>query len=100
MPLQKLKNYLSVRLALDSVLQIRELVFQLWQLHSKKLSKTVSETCTKWLRFGTVSETWGLAPKCISTKHFVGTSCHRIILPPLDGFEASQSDLRLVSDQL
>ena len=74
MPLSKLKNYLSVKLALDSVLNIRKLVFQLWQLHPKKLSKTisetcakwslfgtVSETCTKWSHFGTVSETWGLA---------------------------------------
>ena len=61
MPLPKLKNSLSVKLALDSVLQIRKLVFQLWQLHPKKLSKTISETCAKWLQFGTVSETWGLA---------------------------------------
>ena len=28
---------------------------------SKKISKTVSETCAMWLRFGTVSETRGLA---------------------------------------
>ena len=28
---------------------------------SKKLSKTVSETCAKWLQFGAVSETQGLA---------------------------------------
>ena len=61
MPLPKLKNSLSMKLALDSVLQIRELVFQLWQLHPKKLSKTISETSSKWSRFGPVSETWGLA---------------------------------------
>ena len=30
---------------------------------SKKISKTICETCTKWFRFGTVSETWGLAKK-------------------------------------
>ena len=57
MPLPKLKNYLSVKLTLDSVLQIRKLDFLLWQLHPKNLSKTVSETCAKWSRFGTVSET-------------------------------------------
>ena len=51
MPLPKLKNFLSVKRALDSVLQICELVFQFWQLHTKKLSKTVSETCAKWLQF-------------------------------------------------
>ena len=60
MPLPKLKNSLSVKLALDSVLQIRKLVFQLWQLHPKK-SKTVSETCSKQSQFGAVSETRGLA---------------------------------------
>ena len=56
MPLPKLKNSLSVKLALDSVLQIHKLVFQLLQLHPKN----VSETGAKWLRFGAVSETWGL----------------------------------------
>ena len=56
MPLPKLKNSLSVKLALDSVLQILELVFQLWQLHPKN----VSETRAKWSRFGAVSETQGL----------------------------------------
>ena len=61
MQLPKLKNCLSVKLALDSVLQIRELVFQLWRLHPKQLSKTVSETRAKWSQFGAVSETWGLA---------------------------------------
>ena len=61
MPLPKLKNSLSVKLALDSVLQIRKLVFQLQQLHPKKVSTTVSETLTNWLQFGAVSETWGLA---------------------------------------
>ena len=62
MPLPKLKNSLSVKLALDSVLQIRELVFQLWQLHPKN----VSETGAKWSQFGTVSETWGLtSPFCV-----------------------------------
>ena len=39
MPLPKLKNSLSVKLALDSVLQIRELVFKLWQLHPKNYPK-------------------------------------------------------------
>ena len=61
MPLPKLKNSLSVKLTLDSVLQIPELVFQLWQLHPKNYPKTVSETGAKWLQFGAVSETWGLA---------------------------------------
>ena len=40
MPLPKLKNSLTVKLTLDSVLWIRELVFQLWQLHQKKYPKT------------------------------------------------------------
>ena len=39
MPLPKLKNSLSVKLALDSVLQSHELVFQLWRLHPKKYPK-------------------------------------------------------------
>ena len=30
-------------------------------MHPKKLSNTISETCAKWSRFGTVSETRGLA---------------------------------------
>ena len=28
---------------------------------SKKISKTISETHAKWLQFGAVNETWGLA---------------------------------------
>ena len=63
MPLPKLKNSLSVKLASDSVLQICELVFKLWELHPKKLSKTISETGTKWSQFGAVSETRGLAKR-------------------------------------
>ena len=39
MPLPKLKNSLSVKLALDSVLQIRKLVFLLWLMHPKKYPK-------------------------------------------------------------
>ena len=70
MPLPKLKYSLSVKLALDSVLQIHELIFQLWQLHPKKLSKALSETCAKWSQFGTVSETQGLAK-----------------IPPVDGYQ-------------
>ena len=66
MPLPKLKNTLSVKLALDSVLQIRKLIFQLWQLHPKKVSKTTA----KWSRFGAVSETRGL------TFHLGTLSCH------------------------
>ena len=57
MPLPKLKNFLSVKLSLDSELQIHELLFQLWQLHPKKVSKSISETPAKWSRFGAVSET-------------------------------------------
>ena len=94
----KLKNLFLSKTCLRFCAIDLQISFLALAIASKKISKTISETCTKWLRFGTVSETWGLAPKCISTKHFVGTSCHRIILPPLDGFEASQSDLRLVSD--
>ena len=71
MPLPKLKNCLSVKLALDSVLQIRKLVFILANCMQKKFSKTISETCAKWLRFGGVSETWGLAKKYIIALHFV-----------------------------
>ena len=58
MPLPKLKNSLSVKLALD--LQISFLTLA---IASKKLSKIISETRTKWSQFGTVSETWGLALK-------------------------------------
>ena len=56
MPLPKLKNSLSVKLALDSVLQIHELVFSFGNC----IQKTVSETLAKWSRFGAVSETQGL----------------------------------------
>ena len=38
---------------------------------ASKKSKTVSETRTKWLQFGTVSETWGLAVKWQSHKLFI-----------------------------
>ena len=47
MPLPKLKNSLTLKLALDSVLQIRELVFQLCQLHPKiypKLSVKLAQS--------------------------------------------------------
>ena len=56
MPLPKLKNSLSVKLTLDSVLQICELVFSFGNC----IPKTVSETHAKWSQFGAVSETWGL----------------------------------------
>ena len=82
MPLPKLKNSLSVKLALYSVLQICELVFLLWQLHPKKLSKSVSETCAKWSQFGKVSETQGLAFLSLFlylTKGFF-TSLHTVLL--------------------
>ena len=59
MPLPKLKNSLSVKLALYSVLQIRKLVFSFGNC----IQKTVSETCVKWSRFGAVSETRGLTLK-------------------------------------
>ena len=42
--------------AIDSRISFLALAFA-----SKKISKTVSETRTKWLQFGAVSETWGLA---------------------------------------
>ena len=63
----KLKNSLSVKLAIDSVLRIPELVFLALALASKKISKTVSETRAKWSQFGTVSETRGLTAKRIGT---------------------------------
>ena len=69
MPLPKLKNSLPVKLALDSVLQIHELVFQIWQLHPKN----VSETGSKWSRFGAVSETRGL-----TTGLFIGDMLSKI----------------------
>ena len=60
MPLPKLKNSLSVKLSLDSVLDL-QISFSALAIASKKLSKTVSETRAKWSQFGAVSETLGLA---------------------------------------
>ena len=56
MPLPKLKNTLSVKLALDSVQQIANQFFSFVNC----IQKNVSETGAKWSQFGAVSETWGL----------------------------------------
>ena len=69
MPLPKAKKLLSVKLALYSLLQFVNQFLAL-AIASKNLSKTVSETCTKWSRFGTVSETRGLATKFASAQSF------------------------------
>ena len=61
MPLAKLKNSQSVKLALDSVLQIRKLVFQLQQLHPKNYPKPSVKLSQIGCKFGAVSETCGLA---------------------------------------
>ena len=61
MPLPKLKNLFvsETRLRFCAIdLQIRFLALV---IVSEKNSKTVSETCPKWSRFGAVSETQGLA---------------------------------------
>ena len=57
-----------MKLAIDS-----QISFLALAIASKKLSKTISETHTKWLQFGTVSETWGLALSLglIVSLHFV-----------------------------
>ena len=60
MPLPKLKNLFVSETGLRFCAIDLQIGFWLWQLHPKK-SKTVSETHTKWLQFGAVSETWGLA---------------------------------------
>ena len=51
MPLPKLKNPLSVKLAIDLRISFLALVIA---------SKTVSETHANWSQFGTVSETRGI----------------------------------------
>ena len=64
MPLPKLKNlFVSETYLIFCALDL-QISFLALVIASKKISKTVSETCAKWLQFGTVSETRGLAAKC------------------------------------
>ena len=55
MPLPKLKTCLRF-CAIDLQISFLDLA-----IASKKISKTISETRTKWSQIGAVSETWGLA---------------------------------------
>ena len=60
MPLSKLKNFFVSETCLRFCAIDSRISFLALAIASKK-SKTISETCTKWLQFGAVSETWGLA---------------------------------------
>ena len=53
MPLPKLKTCLRF-CAIDLQISFLDLA-----IASKKISKTISETRTKWSQIGAVSETWG-----------------------------------------
>ena len=59
MPLPKLKNLFVSETCLRFCAIDSQISFLALAIASKK-SKTVSETHAKWLRFGAVSETWGL----------------------------------------
>ena len=61
MPLPKLKNSFVSETGIRFCAIDLRISFLALAIASKKISKTISETCTKWLQFGTVSETWGLA---------------------------------------
>ena len=61
MSLPKLKKVFVSETCLRYCAIDLQISFLALAIASKKLSKTISETCAKWLRFGTVSETWGLA---------------------------------------
>ena len=63
MPLQKLKNSFVSETGIRFCAIDLQISFLALAIASKKLSKAVSETRTKWSRFGAVSETWGLALK-------------------------------------
>ena len=61
MPLPKLKKLFVSETHLRFCAKDSRISFLALAIASKKISKTVSETCAMWLRFGTVSETRGLA---------------------------------------
>ena len=55
MPLPKLNNLLVSESCLLFCAIDSQISFLALAIASKKLSKTVSETCSKWLQFGAVS---------------------------------------------
>ena len=59
-----------MKLAIDS-----QISFLALAIASKKLSKTVSETRAKWLQFGTVSETLGIALRKAHLAHPLPFHC-------------------------
>ena len=61
MPLLKLKKLFVSETCFRFCAIDSRISFLALAIASKKLSKTVSETCSKWLQFGAVSETWGIA---------------------------------------
>ena len=60
MPMPKLKIFVSETCLRFCAIDL-QISFLALVIASKKISKTVSKTHTKWLQFGAVSETWGLA---------------------------------------
>ena len=61
MPLPKLNNLLVSESCLRFCAIDLQMSFLASAIASKKIFKTISETCAKWLQFGAVSENWGLA---------------------------------------
>ena len=59
MPMPKLKIFVSETCLRFCAIDL-QISFLALAIASKK-SKTISETCAKWLQFGAVSETRGLA---------------------------------------
>ena len=62
MPLPKLNNLLVSESCSRFCAKDLQMSFLALAITSKKISKTICETHAKWLQFGLVSETWGLAP--------------------------------------
>ena len=57
MPLPKLKNHFVSETRLRFCAIDLRINFLALAIASKKIFKTISETCTKWSQFGAVSET-------------------------------------------
>ena len=68
MPLPKLKNLFVSETRLRFCAIDSQISFLALAIGAKKNSKTISETHAKWLQFGAVSETQGLA-EIIETVH-------------------------------
>ena len=61
----------------------------------EKAPKTVSETCGKWLQFGPVNETWGLALKQLGATYGKGNFGPSSVCPDV-GIKNIQSFLEVL----